>query len=524
DMDDAALARYVAAIKAPASAHGLQLIRPGSAAYAALPQPQGSRALERARDRGYVLLSERLDAKQGPDRLLVLPVFADAADSVEARREQLRAWVVVPVNMAERLNAALGQLPPGLRLALYSPAAPLPGPPLFQAGSPGSAAPLLASSDQLNYSGRELTLLLSADATFAAEFAGAGTLWVLLGGLLLSAALTLLCWQHGRASLRAHALAAQMTQALSESEQRWAYALEGAGDGVWDWRVDTDRVASSLRWRLMMGLPAADVEPLMASLPSRAHPDDQERLSAELQRCRDGLDTSLTSEYRIGDGKGGWLWVLMRGTVVAHGKDGQPKRMIGTLSDIHARRVSEERVRFMALHDPLTELANRAHFDERMHFALANARRYQESIGLILLDLDRFKPVNDQHGHAVGDQLLQTVARRIKSSVRETDTVGRIGGDEFVVLLTGPVTRESAQHVAAKIYTQLAQPMELAGLHLEITCSVGLALYPEDGNDELTLAKAADDAMYRNKRAGRRLLSGEPAAPPANDGFRSTRS
>jgi len=140
----------------------------------------------------------------------------------------------------------------------------------------------------------------------------------------------------------------------------------------------------------------------------------------------------------------------------------------------------------------MTELANRAHFDERLHFALVNARR--------------FKPINDQFGHAVGDQLLQTVAKRIRSSVRETDTVGRIGGDEFVVLLTGPVTRETAQLVADKIFNQVALTTELGGLRIEITCSLGLALYPEDGIDELSLTKAADDAMYRNKRAGRKLL------------------
>jgi diguanylate cyclase (GGDEF)-like protein len=209
--------------------------------------------------------------------------------------------------------------------------------------------------------------------------------------------------------------------------------------------------------------------------------------------------------------------VLARGTVVERDESGRALRMIGTLSDINARRHSEERVRFMALHDPLTELANRAHFEERLHFALANARRYQHSIGLILLDLDRFKPINDQHGHAIGDQLLQTVARRIRGSVRETDTVGRIGGDEFVVLLTGPINRETAQLVADKIFNQVALPMELSGLRLEITCSLGLALYPEDASDELALNKAADDAMYRNKRAGYRLI-GEARAGAADGG------
>ena len=240
------------------------------------------------------------------------------------------------------------------------------------------------------------------------------------------------------------------------------------------------------------------------------HPEDHSRALAELQRCLDGSNPHLVTEFRVKDankgGTQGWNWVLARGTMVQRDRRQRALRMIGTVSDINVRRRSEERVRFMALHDPLTELANRAHFDERLHFALANARRYIEPIGLILLDLDRFKAVNDVHGHAVGDQLLQTVARRLKACVRETDTAGRIGGDEFVVLLTGPLTRESAQRVSEKIYTQISQPMDLGGLRVEITCSLGLALYPEDGTDEKALAKAADDAMYRNKRAGRQLF------------------
>lgn len=329
-------------------------------------------------------------------------------------------------------------------------------------------------------------------------------------GLAVGAMLALLAYLLGTARERAQALAERMTSAFRESEQRWAFALEGAGDGLWDWQIMQGTVTTSDRAKLIMGWQGhAGIEPSIAELQSRMHPEDRERALAELQRCLDGSNAHLVTEFRVKDQKGSsheWNWVLARGTVVQRDRRQRAVRMIGTVSDINARRRSEERVRFMALHDPLTELANRAHFDERMHFALANARRYGEPIGLILLDLDRFKAVNDVHGHAVGDQLLQTVARRLKACVRETDTAGRIGGDEFMVLLTGPLTRESAMRVSEKIYAQISQPMDFGGLRVEITCSLGLALYPEDGTDEKSLAKAADDAMYRNKRAGRQLL------------------
>ncbi|HEY4080807.1 MAG TPA: sensor domain-containing diguanylate cyclase [Burkholderiaceae bacterium] len=328
-------------------------------------------------------------------------------------------------------------------------------------------------------------------------------------GIVVGIMLALLAYLLGTARERAQVLAERMTRALRESEQRWAFALEGTGDGLWDWQILPGTITTSERAKIIMSWHGdVGTEPTIRQLQSRMHPEDRVRAVSELQRCLDGHCAHFVAEFRVQDSSGSqdWNWVLARGTVVERDRRQRPLRMIGTVSDINVRRRSEERVRFMALHDPLTELANRAHFDERMHFALANARRYGETIGLILLDLDRFKAINDIYGHAIGDQLLQTVARRLKASVRETDTAGRIGGDEFVVLLTGPVTRETARLVSEKIYAQIAQPMDLGGLRIEITCSLGLALYPEDGTDEKMLAKAADDAMYRNKRAGRQLF------------------
>jgi len=335
----------------------------------------------------------------------------------------------------------------------------------------------------------------------------------LLGGLVPSLLLAALAWSIVTARERAVQLAERMTRSLRDSEQRWALAIEGAGDGLWDWHIAADTVSTSERCRELLGLQHFPTEPLPSQCNEQLHPDDRERVRGEVRQCLSGETHTILSEFRVKGLAGGWNWVMARGTVAERDANGRALRMIGTLSDINARRLSEERVRFMALHDPLTELANRAHFEERFHFALAHARRYHEAVGLILLDLDRFKPINDQFGHAVGDQLLQTVARRIRNCVRETDTVGRIGGDEFVVLLTGPVTRETARRVGEKIYSQVAQPMELSGQRIELTCSLGLAMYPEDGADELVLTKAADAAMYGHKRAGRQLLAPRPVSP-----------
>lgn len=484
-------------------------------------QPALRRALEQAEDSGRMALSAKLDLRQlqlglQPGFVLALPVYRGGVpEAVDARRASLQAWVLAPMVASELMASLYGELPPGLTLTLYDGLRLEEAALLYRDGSRANqvnrankqaAGPALAGREYLVVGGHTWTLALEADADFAARKGVNAPHVALWAGGLLGALLALLAWLLATARERAQALAERMTQALRESEQRWAFALEGAGDGVWDMRPLTGAINSSARWKTLMGWPANQPESNLAQVRTRIHPEDQARAQAELQRCLEGPGSNLISEYRVASSQGGWNWVLARGTVVERDAAQRPLRMIGTLSDINARRHSEERVRFMALHDPLTELANRAHFDERLHFALANARRYNENLGLILLDLDRFKPVNDRFGHAVGDQLLQTVAKRIKSAVRETDTVGRIGGDEFVVLLTGPVTRETAQVVADKIFNQVALPMELSGTRIEITCSLGLALYPDDGADELSLSKAADDAMYANKRTGRHVM------------------
>ena len=336
------------------------------------------------------------------------------------------------------------------------------------------------------------------------------------GGALCSGLLALVAFMLATSRERVQAMAERMTQSLRDSEQRWAHALEGTGDGIWDWQTLIGSLSTSTRAKeILGGLDPFDdggrkrAGLMLRRLSSRMHPEDRARVQAEFRRCLDGQTERLSTEFRMQGRLGAheWNWVLARGAVVSRDRRGRPQRMLGTVADINTRRRSEEHVRYLALHDPLTELANRAQFDERMQFALARARRYDECVGLILIDLDDFKNVNDQHGHAVGDQLLQTVARRLRSTVRETDTPARIGGDEFVILLTGPVTRETARMVAEKVYSQVALPMDFGGRRVEITCSLGLALYPEDAGDATSLAKFADDAMYRGKRAGRQAYT-----------------
>lgn len=160
-------------------------------------------------------------------------------------------------------------------------------------------------------------------------------------------------------------------------------------------------------------------------------------------------------------------------------------------------------LRHMAQHDPLTGLPNRALFSDRLQNELARAKRHGDHFAMIFLDLDHFKPINDSYGHAVGDLLLKQVALRLQESVRASDTVGRIGGDEFVVLMPALAEGEAARGLAEKLRQVIGQPYQVDGRRLEISCSLGVAVYPDDGDDDLALTKSADEAMYRAKASGR---------------------
>jgi diguanylate cyclase (GGDEF)-like protein/PAS domain S-box-containing protein len=172
-------------------------------------------------------------------------------------------------------------------------------------------------------------------------------------------------------------------------------------------------------------------------------------------------------------------------------------------AEIAERRRVEEKIKHIAFHDVLTSLPNRALFQDRLSLALAHARRNNEMLAILFLDLDRFKVINDSLGHTVGDQLLQGVAERLKKCVREDDTIARLGGDEFIILLPGISHVDHVSAVARKILDTIKQPWHVGGIELFVTASIGVALYPNDGEQIDVLLKNADAAMYRSKEEGR---------------------
>lgn len=189
------------------------------------------------------------------------------------------------------------------------------------------------------------------------------------------------------------------------------------------------------------------------------------------------------------------------------------KGVVWTLEDVTEQRADAARIAFLAHHDQLTGLPNRLLLADRVKIALAQTQRNKLQCAVMFLDLDRFKTINDTLGHAVGDELLIEVARRLRSQVRDSDTVARLGGDEFVVVLPGIKGRDDVERVAEKIRTALAAPYTLGSHAVNTTPSIGVALFPDHGDNADALFKCADEAMYDVKGAGRNAYRFFGAAP-----------
>jgi diguanylate cyclase (GGDEF)-like protein/PAS domain S-box-containing protein len=299
--------------------------------------------------------------------------------------------------------------------------------------------------------------------------------------------------------------------ALRESEERFRRTFELAGSGVA--HIGMDRRFIRVNRRLCEMLGYSEDQLLQLTGRQISHPDDLDVINSQRPSLYAGEIDAVRVEKRYLRRDGSVIWVAFT-MVVERGAAGEPQYEIAFFDDITARkqteaalRESEERFRQQAHHDALTNLPNRALFYDRMQHALALAKRNSWTVGVMLVDLDRFKSVNDTLGHAVGDKLLRQVAERLLKSVRASDTVARLGGDEFAVVLNNLSTPEDATVVAHKIVTAFQAPFQVEGHSLLATLSIGAALYPNDSIDQETLLKNADAAMYRSKEAGRNCFS-----------------
>jgi diguanylate cyclase (GGDEF)-like protein/PAS domain S-box-containing protein len=286
--------------------------------------------------------------------------------------------------------------------------------------------------------------------------------------------------------------------ALKDSESRFRFMLENSPIAARITNQATSQVvfANQRYAALINSLP----DKVIGINPQQYYANPQDYADVIEQLGKGERVTNRLVELLIPYDHGTTKWVLASYLQLEYQNE---PAVLGWFYDITDRKEMEEKVLHLAYHDPLTDLPNRMLFTDRLHQALAIAKRDKARLALLFIDLDKFKPVNDTFGHNVGDLLLKAVGQRIQSCLRESDTVARIGGDEFVVLLSMIKAERDARDVAEKIHFSLSQPFELAGHEMSISSSTGIAIYPEHGDEEKLLLKNADDAMYYAKSAGR---------------------
>jgi len=297
--------------------------------------------------------------------------------------------------------------------------------------------------------------------------------------------------------------------ALQDSDSLWKLALESSGDGVWDWYVQAGIELYSRRCLQIYGYDEGDVQPTPEEFDARTHPDDLAQMQRDREDHFSGRASSYRNEHRILCKDGSWKWVLSRGMVISRDDEGRPLRMVGTHTDITARRTHEALVWHQSRHDALTGLPNRTLLRERLEAELRerSAQPQPRPMAVLFVDLDHFKEVNDTLGHDAGDALLLQAAERIQASLGPRDAVGRMGGDEFTVLLGEVSSRTEAEQIAQQLIDSLARAFTLGHERVFVSASVGISLFPEHGQQIETLFKHADQALYVSKGAGRNRYS-----------------
>jgi diguanylate cyclase (GGDEF)-like protein/PAS domain S-box-containing protein len=293
----------------------------------------------------------------------------------------------------------------------------------------------------------------------------------------------------------------QLALALRESDETFQEAQHLAHIGRWDWLVNENKVRWSDVLYEIFGLTPQQFPATFEAYLARVHPDDRALARGMVERS---LMTGepFASDHRIVLDRGEVRWLHCRGRVV-NDERGQPVKMLGICQDITSQKQTEEKLTKLALHDHLTELPNRTLFVSRLELALHRLKRRREVLATVFIDLDRFKLINNGLGHAAGDQVLVTVAARLRQILRPEDTIARFGGDEFAVVCEGLDSRRDAARIAERILGGLAEPILVDGREVTVSASIGIALTTDPDITPNVMLRDADTAMYQAKDAGR---------------------
>jgi len=326
-------------------------------------------------------------------------------------------------------------------------------------------------------------------------------LWVTISGNLLAAKEEIL-WSIIDITDRV-----ENEREISRLKERMEIALSGYKAGVWEWNVTEGTVFASLEWKKMLGY-GEELADDLDSWQRRVHPDD---ITTVLECVEEGLkkrETQLENIHRLQHKDGHWIWILARATIIY--EENGSIRIVGIHTDItNQKKIEDElstqkkQLEYLAHHDVLTDLPNRLLFHDRLKHSLMKAKRHNNLLAVLFIDLDHFKEINDSFGHDTGDEVLKIVTERFTERIRKEDTLARLGGDEFAILMEDLHSQEDAITLAEALLTIFKEPIVLDGYSYYLSCSIGISLFPEDDDDAKNLLKYADAAMYKAKENGR---------------------
>jgi len=284
---------------------------------------------------------------------------------------------------------------------------------------------------------------------------------------------------------------------------RIALSLKGFNAGMYEWDMLDNSAYLSSEWKVMLGYDKDEVFPKnLSTWKDRVHPDDIDTVMQDVQVAISSQEAHIETTHRLKHKDGHWVWILGRG-FIQYDENANPLRMVGIHTDISKNKEREALIQkqadslyYLAHYDMLTGLANRVLLTDRLQQAIKKAIRYKTKLALFFIDINKFKTINDSLGHHVGDKVLKEIAKRLKGTIREEDTIARFGGDEFIILL------ENTKNVSVlkeKIQSTFKEAIYIDEHALNITCSIGVSIYPDDADTIDKLLKDADRKMYSNK-------------------------
>jgi diguanylate cyclase (GGDEF)-like protein/PAS domain S-box-containing protein len=473
-------------------------------------------AMERARDTGMSAISGKIKLVQESDEhvqaglLMWLPVYRHEKPhgTVSERRANFTGWVGASYRMDDLMNGIFKE-DSRVNIQIYDGEEISPRTLMHDgqktSGSGQSYDPYFKSVKLLNIAGHKWSVVISSLPEFDKRLSNTNHQHILLAGITISVLLALITL----VLVLGRERAVEFAQALHHemAERKGAEAGMRLAAMVFD-TVDTGVLMTDRGTRIIKVNPAFTA--ITGYTPEEAI-GKTPRLLASGSHTREFYKNMWSAITTKGSWQGeifnrrknGEFFTEWLSINEVRDEDGKLTNYVALFSDISERKAAEEHMTTLAHYDPLTGLPNRTLLTDRMQQAIAAAKREKSHMALMFIDLDKFKPVNDTLGHQIGDLMLKEVARRMLECLRESDSAARIGGDEFVVLLPVIEAEADAVAVAEKIRDALNQPFMLAGHSLFISSSIGVAEYPEHGNDEKTLLRNADTAMYFAKEAGR---------------------